>query len=86
VSLKNGVTYPYDIDSKIFDVVKLGVDARKISKTISIGIFEGSWVDLIYRSFLPPGSLHEGLIWCHDEFLKVQRGIRSMSEKKMKMK
>jgi len=47
-------TEPDDVDAELLQIVKLRGDARQVSDTIAVRVFEGAWVDLVDDRFLPP--------------------------------
>lgn len=51
---------PYDVDSKLVEVVDSRNDTLQVTGTRASRILEGSWVDLVDGALLPPSS---GLIF-----------------------
>lgn len=50
-------TEPDNVHPEVLDVVKLRDNTGNIANTVIVGVFVGSWPDLVYGAFLPPGSV-----------------------------
>lgn len=50
-------TEPDNVHPEVLDVVKLRDNTGNIANTVIIGVLVGSWPDLVYGAFLPPGSV-----------------------------
>ena len=45
---------PDGVNAKFCEVIDLGGDAFDIPKSITVGVFEGSWVHLVHNCLAPP--------------------------------
>jgi hypothetical protein len=45
---------PDDVDSEMLQVVEFGGDTGQVADAVAVGVFEGSWVDLVDDGFFPP--------------------------------
>ena len=63
---------PDNVHPEVLDVVKLRDNTGNIANTVIIGVLVGSWPDLVYGAFLPPGSVDLIARFGHDEVCHVE--------------
>jgi hypothetical protein len=49
--------HPDNVYAKTFQIIDLADDAADVTQSVSIGVLEAGWVDLVNDTFLPPEFL-----------------------------